>query len=70
MDRQTDCLPVVRHMPFVKGWELMGLGDGGHEQGGGNYGRGRDRTIPARSPMCGRAKHLQKGPSGGQGSGV
>lgn len=25
-------------------------------------GRGRDRTIPARSPMCGRTKHIQGDP--------
>lgn len=33
-------------------------------------GRGRDRAVPAGSPMCGRAKHIGRGSSGGPGRGV
>lgn len=33
-------------------------------------GRGRDRTVPASFPMCGRAKHIRRGPSERHGSRV
>lgn len=74
MDRQTDCVPKVCHMPLVKGWgrtrvlwdlEMEGLSKQVVFRSGG-----RDRTIPSRSPVCGRAKHIQRGPSGGHGSEV
>lgn len=32
-------------------------------------GIGRDRTVPARSPMCGRAKYIWREPSGGHAAG-
>lgn len=61
MDRQTDCVPKVCHMPLVKGWgrtrvlwdlEMEGLSKQVVFRSGG-----RDRTIPSRSPVCGRSTY-------------